>query len=174
MIRAFYSLLFFGIISTGAIAQSGKSHFKSIQQSFLNTKSNVVMIAAHRGVHNNVPENSIAAVHEGIRLGIDIVELDIRFTKDRKLVLVHNKTIDATTNGKGLVSDYTFDEIRKFRLLHKKIVTNEVIPTLEEALLVAKGKILIDLDIKQDECLDSIMVLVKRTGTEKNCFFFCV
>jgi len=105
-------------------------------------------------------------------LGIDIVELDIRFTKDRKMVLMHNKTIDGTTNGKGLVTDYTFEEIRKFRLKHKNVVTEEVIPTLEEALLAAKGKILIDLDIKQDECIDSIMVVVKRTGTQKNCLFF--
>jgi len=130
------------------------------------------MIAAHRGAHNHVPENSLASIEEAILLGIDAVELDIRFTKDRKLVLMHNKTIDGTTNGKGLVSDYTFDEIRKFRLLHKKTVTEELIPTLEEALLAAKGKILVDLDIKQDECLDSIMALVTRTGTEKNCLFF--
>ena len=172
MRKGFSSLLFFSMVAIGAIAQTGKSHFKSIQQSLLNTKSNVVMIAAHRGAHNNVPENSLAAINEGIRLGIDIVELDIRFTKDRKLVLMHNKTIDGTTNGKGPVSDYTFEEIRKFRLLHKNAVTEEKIPTLEEALLAAKGKILIDLDIKQDECLDTIMALVQRTGTEKNCLFF--
>jgi glycerophosphoryl diester phosphodiesterase len=172
MRKVYSGLLFFIMVSIGAIAQTGKSHFQSIQQSLLNTKSKVIMIAAHRGAHNNVPENSLAAIDEGIRLGIDIVELDIRFTKDRKLVLMHNKTIDGTTNGKGPVSDYTFEEIRKFRLLHKNARTVEKIPTLEEALLAAKGKILIDLDIKQDECLDSIMALVIRTGTEKNCLFF--
>jgi len=172
MRKEFRSLLFFVIISLSAMAQQGNAHFKSIQKSLLNTKSNVVMIAAHRGAHNNVPENSLAAIKEAINLGIDIVELDIRFTKDRKMVLMHNKTIDGTTNGKGLVTDYTFEEIRKFRLKHKNVVTEEVIPTLEEALLAAKGKILIDLDIKQDECIDSIMVVVKRTSTQKNCLFF--
>jgi glycerophosphoryl diester phosphodiesterase len=172
MRRKFSGLLCFVIISIGAIAQPGNSHFKSIQQALLNTKSKVVMIAAHRGADNNVPENSVAAIKEAIQLKIDVVELDVRFTKDRKLVLMHNKTINGTTNGKGQVSDFTFEEIRAFRLMHKNTVTDEVIPTLEEALLAAKGKILIDLDIKQDECLDSIMALVTRTGTEKNCLFF--
>lgn len=166
------TLVLFVAISIGATAQEGSSHFNSIHRSLLKTKNNIVMIAAHRGVHNNVPENSIAAIEEGIRLGIDVVEVDVRFTKDRKMVLMHNKTIDGTTNGKGLVSDFTFEEIRTFRLLHQKKVTEEKIPTLEEALLAAKGKILVDLDIKQDECLDSIMALVKRTGTENNCLFF--
>ena len=174
MRKEFSSLLVFCYHFTKRNGATGNAHFKSIQQSLLNTKNNVVMIAAHRGAHNNVPENSLAAIKEAIKLGIDIVELDIRFTKDRKMVLMHNKTIDGTTNGKGLVSDYTFEEIRKFRLKHKNAVTEEVIPTLEEALLAAKGKILIDLDIKQDECIDSIMALVKRTGTQKELFVFCV
>ena len=85
MRKEFRSLLFFVIISLSAMAQQGNAHFKSIQKSLLNTKSNVVMIAAHRGAHNNVPENSLAAIKEAINLGIDIVELDIRFTKDRKI-----------------------------------------------------------------------------------------
>jgi glycerophosphoryl diester phosphodiesterase len=165
-------LLISYIIPFLAVGQKDNSHFQSIHESLLNTKNNVVMIAAHRGAHNDVPENSLASIREAITLGIDIVELDVRFTSDRKLVLMHNKTIDGTTDGKGLVSDYTFEEIRKFKLKHKGKVTEELIPTLEEALLIAKGKILIDLDIKQDECIDSIMELVTRTGTQKNCLFF--
>src|SRR6476660_6386350 len=142
-------LLISFIIPFLAVGQKDNSHFQSIHESLLNTKNNIVMIAAHRGAHNLVPENSLASIREGIKMGIDIVELDIRFTSDRRLVLMHNKTIDGTTDGKGLVTDYTFEEIRKFKLKHNGQVTEEVIPTLEEALLIAKGKILIDLDIKQ-------------------------
>ena len=172
MKKIIIGLVFLAAVCLGSFAQQGTAHFKDIQRSLKNTNSSVVMIAAHRGAHLNVPENSLPAVKEAINLGIDIVEADVRFTKDKQLVIMHDKTITRTSNGKGSVSDFTFEEIRKFRLKFKDSLTQETIPSLEEVLLAAKGKILIDLDIKQDECIDSIMALVTRTHTENNCLFF--
>ncbi len=164
--------LFLCLFVSSIHAQKSSDYFKKIQKSYLNTQEPLVMIAAHRGAHLEEPENSMAALKKTIELGVDIMELDVRFTKDRKMVLMHDKKVDRTTNAKGLVSDFTFEEIRKLRLKHLEQVTNEQIPTLEEAFQMAKGKILIDLDIKDDATLDSIIVLVNRMKMEKNCFFF--
>jgi len=154
------------------MAAKAQNNFEQIQQSFTHTNNNVIMIAAHRGPHLKYPENSIPAIKEGVNLGIDIVELDIRLTRDKKLVLMHDKTVDRTTTGKGRVSDYTFEELRKLRLRIKDSVTQEVVPTLEEALAITKGKVLIDLDIKEKDCVDSIIALTARTHTEQNVIFF--
>ncbi len=153
-------------------SQKAERTFEAIQASLLNPSNDVVMIASHRASHLLYPENSLPAIEDAIKLGIDIAELDIRFTKDKKLVIMHDKTVDRTTTGKGLVSDFTFEELRKLHLRIKDSVTNEVVPTLEEAFALAKGKILIDLDIKQADCVDSLIALVHRTKTEKNCIFF--
>lgn len=164
--------IFLCLIVSPILSQSSTAYFKKIQKSYTNAQEPFIMIAAHRGAHLEEPENSLAALQKTISLGVDIMELDVRFTKDRKMVLMHDKKVDRTTNGKGLVSDFTFEEIRKLRLKHLDQITNEQIPTLEEAFQLAKGKVLIDLDIKDDATIDSIMALVDRMKMEKNCFFF--
>ncbi|MHA8099372.1 glycerophosphodiester phosphodiesterase family protein [Aquirufa aurantiipilula] len=172
MKTSYFLGFFLCLIVTSLNAQKSSDYFKKIQKSYLSTQDPLVMIAAHRGAHLEEPENSLAALKKTIELGVDIMELDVRFTKDRHMVLMHDKKVDRTTNAKGLVSDFTFEEIRKLRLKHHEQITNEQIPTLEEAFQLAKGKVLIDLDIKDDATLDSIIVLVNRMKMEKNCFFF--
>ncbi len=167
----FFFLVLTTISSTVCLAQDATARFKKINQAFLNPQSNVVMVAAHRGAHLEAPENSLAAFSKAIELGIDIFELDVRRTKDGKLVLMHDKTVDRTTNGKGRVDSFTFEEIRNLRLKHNGQLTDEKVPTLEEALAVAKGKILVDLDIKADEAIDQIVETVKSTHAQNNCFF---
>ena len=74
--------------------------------------SDYVIVASHRGDWRNYPENSIPAIESVIRMGVDIVEIDLKMTKDSVLVLCHDKTIDRTLNGKGLVSDFTLDSLK--------------------------------------------------------------
>lgn len=153
-------------------AQDPATRFHQLNSDFLNPASGKVLIAAHRGAHLEAPENSLKAFQETIDMGIDIIELDVRCSKDGQLVVIHDKTVDRTTNGKGAVDSLSFDEIRKLRLLNKGKLTDLQVPTLREALLLAKGKILVDLDIKSASCIDKIMQEVKETGTENSCFFF--
>ena len=80
--------------------------------------------------------------------GLQILELDIRETKDKQLVILHDKTVDRTTTGKGLLTDYSLIELRKLKLTHQGKPTNQLVPTLEEVLVLAKGKAKLDLDIK--------------------------
>lgn len=171
MYKPLFSLLLLQLFMTSVFSQS-TPRFKQIEQAFLQPSSPVVLVAAHRGAHLEAPENSMAAFRKSIELGIDIIELDVLCTKDGVLVCMHDKTVNRTTNGTGPVEGFTFEEIRKLKLKHNDQLTNEQIPTLEEALLLAKGKILVDLDIKSANCIEKIMATVEKTGTANNCMFF--
>lgn len=110
-------------------------------------KSKHVMIFAHRGNWRNSAENSIQAFQDCINEGLDGIEVDLQMTKDSVLVIMHDETLDRTTTGSGKVSDYTIDELRKLRLLNPiRVKTRQTIPTFEQVLLLAKDKILIQVD----------------------------
>lgn len=110
-------------------------------------KSKHVMIFAHRGNWRNSAENSIQAFQDCINEGLDGIEVDLQMTKDSVLVIMHDETLDRTTTGSGKVSDYTIDELRKLRLLNPiGVKTRQTIPTFEQVLLLAKDKILIQVD----------------------------
>ncbi len=165
-------VLFQFIMISLSFSQQVDPHFEKVNKAFMQPGSSVVLVAAHRGAHLEAPENSMPAFRTAIELGIDIIELDVRCTKDGKLVLMHDRTVDRTTNGRGPVDSFTFEEIRKLKLKFNGKITEEQIPTLEEALLLAKGKILVDLDIKTAACINAIMETVEKTQTADNCFFF--
>lgn len=129
--------------------------------------SNQIMVVAHRGDWRNAPENSVAAIESAIRLGVDIVELDVRETKDGKLVLMHDKTINRTTNGEGYVSDWTLDSLKRLFLRDGcQTITSHKIPTLEEALMASKGKILVNLD-KSYPIIDKCYQVALMTETSE-------
>ncbi|WP_333576305.1 glycerophosphodiester phosphodiesterase family protein [Sphingobacterium sp.] len=133
-------------------------------------------IAAHRGAHLEQPENSIAAIEEAIRQGASVVEVDVRATKDGVLVLMHDKTVNRTTTGQGEVAKQTYAELQQLHLRKKSNgeASDHVIPTLSEALRVAKGKILVDLDFKEDrkEFIKKTYALVEQEGMEDQVLFF--
>lgn len=141
----FYILLF--LLSVSCFGQELK--IDSLLTDFYD-RPEIIMVAAHRAAHQKHPENSLAAVQESIRLGVDIIEIDLRMSKDGKFVLMHDSTIDRTTNGTGSVSDLNFSELRELRLLHDGEVTDQRIPTFEELLTATQGQILIDVDFKTD------------------------
>lgn len=171
VILASIGLLFFSGMSL-VYGQAGNGILERSKAVFLNPDTSIVMIAAHRGAHQHAPENSIQSFTDAINLGIDIIELDVRCTKDGQLVVMHDKTVDRTTNGKGEVSKLTLQEIKQLQLTFNGQITKEKVPTLEEALLHTKGKILIDLDIKSVDCAGRIVETVVKTGTTGNCMFF--
>ena len=120
---------------------------EAIRKDVLNPHLDKVLVVAHRGNWSIAPENSLAAIDSAIRMKVDIVEIDIRKTKDGQLVLMHDDTVDRTTNGTGKVKDKTLAEIKQLRLKDKDgRLTEHTVPTLEEALLAAKGQIMVNLD----------------------------
>ena len=110
------------------------------------TSKNVVVVS-HRGDWRNWPENSIDAIESVIAMGVDVMEMDLKLTKDSVLVLCHDKTIDRTTSGKGRVCDITYDSIRRcvLRTAHNQ-KTDLRMPTLREALEVGKDRIVVNID----------------------------
>ena len=125
-------------------------------------KSDYVMIVAHRGDWRNAPENSLQAYQNCIDAGIDGIEVDVRLTKDSVLVMMHDATLDRTTTGKGKVSDYTLAELKQLRLrIANGIVSRQQIPTFDELLTMAKGKILIQVD-KWGPVLKEVMEVVRK------------
>ena len=110
-------------------------------------KSDYVMIFAHRGDWRNAPENSLQAYKSCIDAGFDGIEIDVQMTKDSVIVMMHDQTIDRTTTGTGKVSDYTWTELKDLKLKSPiGVITRQRIPTFEEVLELAKGKILIQVD----------------------------
>ena len=99
-----------------------------------------IMVAAHRGFHVLLPENSLAALRAAAELGADFVEVDVRHTQDDVLVLMHDGDVDRTTDGSGAVSGLTWEQIRALRLKRGEPTDAEAsrVPLFVEALSLAR------------------------------------
>ena len=130
-----------------------------------NPNSKYVVVACHRGDWRNYPENSIPAIESIIRMGADIMELDLKLTKDSVLVLSHDWTIDRCTTGKGRVSDYTLNELKQFRLRRAHGVATDSlhICTLREALECCKDRICVNVD-QGYEYYDMVLAITEELG----------
>lgn len=130
------------------------------------SNSNRIMIVAHRGDWRNAPENSLQAIQNCIDMGIDMVEIDVRKTKNDVLILMHDQTLNRTTTGKGLVSEWSLDSLQTLYLKNGiNQPTKHKIPTLKEALELIKGNILVNLD-KCYNYFPEVYNVIKETGTE--------
>jgi glycerophosphoryl diester phosphodiesterase len=110
-----------------------------------------VVAISHRGEHLHHPENTMPAFQTAIDQGADFIEVDVRTTSDGKLILSHDNTVDRCTNGKGEVSKMTFDELRALDAGIKtgpEFVGTKM-PSFDEVLDLARGKIGIYVDVKQ-------------------------
>ncbi|MBR5592031.1 MAG: glycerophosphodiester phosphodiesterase family protein [Kiritimatiellae bacterium] len=106
-----------------------------------------VFVASHRADWQFAPENSLAALQNALHFGADIIETDVRMTKDGKIVMMHDPTVNRTTNGSGAICELTLDEIRALRLKDCfGAITPHRVPTLEEYFTAAKGKACLYLD----------------------------
>jgi glycerophosphoryl diester phosphodiesterase len=130
-----------------------------------NPDSKYVVVAVHRGDWRNYPENSIPAIESVIRLGADIVEIDLCLTKDSVLVLSHDRTVNRCLTGKGNVSDYTLAELKAMRLRRAHGVATDSlrIPTLREALECTKDRICVNID-KGYEYYDMVLAITEELG----------
>lgn len=130
-----------------------------------NPNSKKVVVASHRGDWRNYPENSIPAIESVIRMGVDIMELDLKMTKDSVLVLCHDRTIDRTTNGKGRVCDITYDSLMTFNLKRAHNVATDTLkmPTLRQALECCKDRIVVNVD-QGYEFYDQVLAITEELG----------
>jgi len=132
------------------------------------TEDRVPMVSAHRGgPYPGYPENSIRTFDYVLSFTPAVIECDIEMTADSVLVMMHDNTLDRTTNGTGSVRDKTWDELKALRLKDNEgSVTEDRIPTLEEVLRWADGKALLTLDVKRGVPFQMVTDLVAATETE--------
>ncbi len=130
----------------------------------VSAQSKHVVVIAHRGEHLRHPENTLAAFQAAIDAGADYFELDVRTTSDGKLVLMHDGNVDRMTNGKGDVASMTFDELRKLEVGLKMGPewAGTMIPTFDEALALAHGKIGVYVDSKRISGQDVVDALKRH------------
>ena len=115
-------------------------------------KINRPWVVAHRGYSGLYPENTASAFEAAIGAGADMIELDVCLTKDRIPVVIHDQTLERTTDGHGLVSEFTLSELKKLDAgsWFSPKFKGESIPTLEEILLQIRGKISVNIEIKPE------------------------
>ncbi|MFT2010542.1 glycerophosphodiester phosphodiesterase family protein [Pontibacter sp. 13R65] len=140
---------------------------KDVRAFFKYSQDKSPIISGHRGgIVTGFPENSIAAMEHTLRHTAAFFELDPRLTKDSVIVLMHDATLDRTTNGSGKLSEYTLAEIKKLKL--KDVdgnLTEYQIPTLEETILWSRGKTIINLD-KKDVPLEMTAAIIRKHKAE--------
>lgn len=131
--------------------------FAQQQKSFL--------LVVHRGANKVAPENTLSSLLKAYEQGADMVEMDIRQTKDGEFVLMHDARVNRTTNGKGKIKKMTLEEVRKLDAgsWFSKEYAGEKVPTLREILQAAKGKVGVDLDIKKAH-IPSLIKLLEEEG----------
>jgi glycerophosphoryl diester phosphodiesterase len=123
--------------------------FASAGQSFGSGNKKPIVIA-HRGASGIAPENTLAAVKKAMDAGADIIEIDVHLTQDRQLVVMHDETVDRTTNGTGKIKDLTLKEIKALDAgeWFSKEFGGESAPTLEEVMKLIAGKHKLLIEIK--------------------------
>jgi glycerophosphoryl diester phosphodiesterase len=126
------------------------NNHRQLKVFFKYTGNDMPIISGHRGgIINGFPENSIEAMENTLRYTPAFFEVDPRITKDSVIILIHDATLDRTTNGTGKVIDYTWEELQQLRLKDKNgNLTPFKIPSLEEAIKWSKGKTVLNLDKK--------------------------
>lgn len=126
------------------------SNYKSFYQA-LQEKQHPLTPVAHRGLWNTAPENSLSSIQHCIDRKVYLIELDMRLTKDGHIILMHDATVDRTTNGTGEIDQLTLKEIKKLSLKElnggpNAKISTEKVPTLLEVLPMIKGKAMINAD----------------------------
>jgi glycerophosphoryl diester phosphodiesterase len=148
--------LSWGVASSGPQDGSGSLHTfnlrssKDLKELLSYGKERVPLVSAHRGgARKGFPENCIATFENTLRYTHALLEVDPRYTRDGAIVLMHDATLERTTTGRGNVADYTLAQLKELRLKDTEgNVTDYRIPTLDEALVWAKGKTVLVLDQK--------------------------
>ncbi|ADV84387.1 glycerophosphodiester phosphodiesterase [Terriglobus saanensis] len=155
-------LLGTALVGNAAFAQTTSTSY--VPATALAAGPGKIVAISHRGEHLHHPENTMPAFQAAIDAGADYFELDVRTTSDGKFVIMHDSTLDRTTNGTGEVHKHTFDEIRALDAGAKfsPAFANTKVPTLDEALALAYGKINVYVDTKSADPQQLVDTIVQH------------
>ena len=119
--------------------------------------NNEFRIIAHRGAIEHEPENTILSFQKAIDLGAKLVEFDVRLSLDNELVIMHDKTVDRTTNGTGVVGEMTLQQLKELNA-----GKGQKIPTFEEVLDFMKGKVKPVIELKEADTVEPVLNLLNK------------
>ncbi len=118
----------------------------------------------HRGAPMAAPENTLLSFKRAVDLGVDWIEFDLRESKDGVLVVIHDETVDRTTNGKGKVSEMTFEQLQRL-----DAGDGQKIPSLQQVIDFARGKVKMDMEIKVKGIEEDVLDAILRNGLAGKC-----
>jgi glycerophosphoryl diester phosphodiesterase len=113
----------------------------------------------HRGAAGHVLENTLGSIEKAIELGVDYVEIDLRLTRDGHVVVLHDATVDRTTNGHGRIKDLTLAQVKRI-----KTKDGQHVPTLEEVLKLTDGRVGLMLELKIRGLAKPVTEMVERSS----------
>ena len=132
------------------------------------TTSRKILIEAHRGNSVSAPENTLEAIRQAIDAGVDRVEIDLQFSKDQQLIVIHDDTVDRTTNGTGHVSELSYDYIKTLDAGSWKNskFKGEKVPLLSEVFELCKEKAMVNIDLKNATAVPSMVKTIFEMNME--------
>jgi len=125
-----------------------------------------ILLIGHRGTRKGYDENTIGAFRKAIEYGADLIEMDIHRTKDNMIIVIHDETLDRTTNGHGNVNDIKYKEIEKYKTLRN----HEKIPQLKEVIEHLKNDVKFIIELKNPSLVQRVIDLLKDLSHINNFF----
>lgn len=140
--------------------------FRQLRERVLHPPKGTVIAVAHRACFAAEPENTPRAIEACWRLGVEVVENDVRSTKDGELVVVHDDTVDRVTDGWGYIDDLTYAQVAKLHMRESDggrgaYVTEQPVPTLREYFRASKNRVMINLELKSSSSASWETLLAK-------------
>ena len=126
-----------------------------------------LLFIGHRGTRTNFEENTFIAFNKAIEYGAEYIEFDVRKTQDQKFIIMHDSSLERTTNGFGLLKNFTFNEIKKLKIKY----SHSHIPTLFDVLDELKGKTKFMIELKEEGLKEGISKLVENIGLFEDVIF---
>ena len=120
-----------------------------------------MILTGHRGAAKLEPENTLLSIQKAIDLGVDQIEIDVHLTCDQHLVVIHDTTVDRTTDGQGAVADFTLAEVKQL-----DAGKGERIPTLQEVIDLVRGKVILQIELKGPNTAEPVIQAVEQNSLE--------
>ena len=120
-----------------------------------------MILTGHRGAAKLEPENTLLSIQTAIDLGVDQIEIDVHLTSDQHLVVIHDTTVDRTTDGQGAIADFTLAEIKQL-----DAGKGQRIPTLQEVMDLVRGKVILQIELKGPDTAAPVIHTVEKNGMQ--------
>jgi len=124
-----------------------------------------MIIMGHRGAAALEPENTLLSIGRAIEIGVNAVEIDVHLSKDKEIVVIHDSTVDRTTDGSGPVCNFTLDELKKL-----DAGKGQHIPTLQEVIDFIGNKVDLVIELKEEATEESVFELIKKNNIEDTVY----